>query len=42
MFPEKTGPAQRRIVSDADVADAVELFRLNYDRAVERETRSTA
>ena len=42
VFPGKTGPAQRRIVNDADVADVVELFRLNYERAVERETRSTA
>ena len=41
VFPGKTGPAQRRIASDADVADVVALFRINYDRAVAREERST-
>jgi len=42
VFPGKTGPAQRRIASDADVADVVALFRINYDRAVAREERTSA
>jgi hypothetical protein len=42
VFPGKTGPAQRRIVSEADVADVVALFRINYDRAVDREQRASA
>jgi hypothetical protein len=42
VFPGKTGPAQRRIADDTDVADVVVLFRINYDRAVAREERSTA
>jgi hypothetical protein len=33
VFPGKSGPAERRIGDDADVRDAIELFRLNYDRA---------
>ena len=39
VFPGKSGPGQRRIETDADVADVVELFRINYDRGVERELR---
>jgi Luciferase len=39
VFPGKSGPGQRRIETDADVADVVELFRINYDRGVERERR---
>jgi hypothetical protein len=42
VFPGRTGPAQRRIADDADVADVVTLFRINYDRAVAREQRSSA
>lgn len=38
IFPEKVGPAQRRIASDADVEDVIALLRLNYDRR----TRKTA
>lgn len=32
IFPNKVGPAARRIASDADVADVIALLRLNYDR----------
>ena len=40
VFPGKVGPAARRIESEADVRDVIELMRLNYDRAVAR--RATA
>jgi hypothetical protein len=36
VFPDSQGPAARRIESAADVRDVIELFRLNYDRAVAR------
>ncbi len=36
VFPGKIGPAARRIGSDADVRDVVELLRLNYDRITAR------
>ena len=36
VFPGRQGPAARVISSDADVADVIALFRLNYDRAVAR------
>jgi hypothetical protein len=32
VFPEKIGPAARRIESDADVHDVIALMRLNYER----------
>jgi Family of unknown function (DUF5519) len=32
VFPEKVGPAARRIESDEDVRDVIELMRLNYER----------
>jgi hypothetical protein len=32
VFPDKTGPAARRIADDADVDDVITLMRLNYDR----------
>src|SRR6188508_3860452 len=33
VYPDATqGPAARRIASDADVRDVIELFRINYDR----------
>jgi len=35
VFPDKQGPASRRLETEADVKDAIELLRLNYDRAVE-------
>ena len=37
VFPDRVGPAARRIADDDDVRDVIELFRLNYDRlAVKR------
>ena len=37
VFPDKTGPASRRIESEADVQDVVTLLRLNYDRVSARD-----
>ncbi len=37
VFPGKPGFAARRIENDDDVRDVIELLRLNYDRAVERD-----
>ena len=37
IFPDAQGPAARRIESQADVRDVIELLRLNYDRAVARQ-----
>jgi hypothetical protein len=34
VFPGRPGFGQRRIESDADVRDVIELLRLNYDRVV--------
>ena len=34
VFPDKRGPAARRIEDDADVRDVIELMRLNYHRVV--------
>jgi luciferase-like monooxygenase len=36
VFPDKIGPAARRIEDDADVRDVIELMRLNYHRVVTR------
>jgi hypothetical protein len=36
VFPEKQGPAARRIESEEDVGDVIALMRLNYDRVVGR------
>jgi Luciferase len=36
VFPDKEGPAARRIETDDDVRDVIALMRLNYDRAVDR------
>ena len=36
VFPGKAGPGARRIESEADVDDVIELLRLNYDRVVGR------
>jgi Luciferase len=36
VFPGSRGPAARRIESDEDVREVIELLRLNYDRAVAR------
>jgi hypothetical protein len=32
VFPDRRGPAARRIESDDDVRDVIALMRLNYDR----------
>ena len=32
VFPDKQGPAARAIADEGDVADVIELMRLNYDR----------
>jgi hypothetical protein len=36
VFPEARGPAARRIETDGDVDDVIELLRLNYERIVQR------
>jgi Family of unknown function (DUF5519) len=36
VFPEREGPAARRIESDADLSDVIALMRLNYERASRR------
>jgi hypothetical protein len=36
VFPDREGPAARRIAGDDDVTDVVALMRLNYDRVVAR------
>jgi hypothetical protein len=36
VFPDKQGPAARRIEDEDDVRDVIALMRLNYDRAVSR------
>jgi hypothetical protein len=38
VFPDKAGPAARRIEDDGDVRDVIALMRLNYDRAAARST----
>jgi len=40
VFPDKRGPASRRIDSDDDVRDVIALLRLNYDRAIARRDRA--
>jgi hypothetical protein len=41
VFPDRRGPAARRIEDEADVRDVIELLRLNYDRALaKRRARS--
>jgi hypothetical protein len=32
VFPDRRGPAARRIETEADVLDVIELMRINYDR----------
>ncbi|MEA2429003.1 MAG: hypothetical protein QOF37_2631 [Thermoleophilaceae bacterium] len=36
VFPDREGPAARRIEGDGDVREVIELMRLNYDRALAR------
>jgi hypothetical protein len=35
VFPDRRGPAARRIESDADITDVIALMRLNYERIVD-------
>lgn len=37
VFPGKPGFGARRIATEADVADVIELMRLNYERIVARD-----
>lgn len=39
VFPDREGPAARRIESDADVEDVIALMRLNYEEALARGVR---
>jgi Family of unknown function (DUF5519) len=36
VFPGRQGPAARRIRTDEDVRDVIEMMRLNYDRITAR------
>jgi Family of unknown function (DUF5519) len=36
VFPGRVGPAARRIGSDDDVREVIELLRINYDRMITR------
>jgi hypothetical protein len=38
VFPKSHGPAQRRIESEDDVQDAIELLRISYERVVARKS----
>jgi luciferase-like monooxygenase len=40
VFPGRPGFGARRIETEADVLDVIELLRLNYDRIVERHAQS--
>jgi hypothetical protein len=39
VFPDREGPAARRIESDEDVRDVIALMRENYEEAVARGVR---
>ena len=39
VFPDREGPAARRIESDDDVEDVIALMRLNYEEALARGVR---
>lgn len=39
VFPNRVGPAARRIRTDEDVRDVIALMRLNYEEAAERRPR---
>jgi hypothetical protein len=39
VFPGRHGPAARRIVGDADVADVIALMRINYEDVKARDAR---
>jgi len=38
VFPGRVGPASRRIASEDDVRDVIAMMRLNYERAVARQS----
>ncbi|MGC1165564.1 MAG: luciferase family protein [Solirubrobacterales bacterium] len=40
VFPDREGPASRRIESGDDVRDVIALLRINYDDAVRRGVRA--
>jgi hypothetical protein len=40
VFPDREGPAARRIATEDDVREVIALLRLNYDRAVARASTS--
>lgn len=40
VFPDKQGPAARRIQDETDVREVIALLRLNYDRAVSARGRT--
>jgi hypothetical protein len=40
VFPDREGPAARRIESEDDVRDVIALMRLNYDDAIARGGKS--
>lgn len=42
VFPNKQGPAERRIVDDTDVFEVIALLRLNYQRLAQREAATAA
>ena len=42
VFPDKRGPAARRIEDDVDVRDVIELMRLNYQLVVTRRAPAAA
>jgi len=42
VFPDKRGPAVRRIASEADIRDVIELLRLNYDRVIAHDVEREA
>ena len=39
VFPDREGPAARRIETDEDVSDVIALMRLNYEEALARGVR---
>ena len=41
VFPGREGPAARRIETDEDVREVIELMRLNYDHVVGQGERAT-
>ena len=42
VFPDRRGPAARRIENQADVEDVIELMRLGYERVTRGSARAAA